>query len=91
MLLKFIQDKIPAIKIIQGTATYLMWIDVHQVTNDSEKLADFIRKETDLIISVGDIYRGNGHDFIRINLACPLAMVKDGLNRLAEGISKYSK
>ena len=88
---KFIQDKIPAVKVIPGTATYLMWIDVHEITTDSQKLVDFIRQETGLIVSAGSIYRGDGHDFIRINLACPLEMVKDGLSRLAEGIGKYSK
>ena len=87
----FIKEKIPAIKVISGTATYLMWIDVQRVTNNSQDLADFLRKETGLIISAGSVYRGNGHDFIRMNLACPLAMVKDGMNRLATGISKYSK
>lgn len=68
-----------------------MWIDVHEITTDSQKLVDFIRQETGLIVSAGGIYRGDGHDFIRINLACPLEMVKDGLSRLAEGIGKYSK
>lgn len=76
---------------ISGTATYLMWIDVHEITDNSEKLVNFIREETGLIVSAGSIYRGDGHDFIRINLACPLEMVKDGMDRLATGISKYSK
>lgn len=88
---EFIQAKIPTAKVISGTATYLMWIDVHEITDNSEKLVNFIREETGLIVSAGSIYRGDGHDFIRINLACPLEMVKDGMDRLATGISKYSK
>lgn len=87
----FIQQNIPEVRVIPGTATYLMWIDVQKVTDDSQTLADFLRKKTGLIVSAGSVYRGNGHDFIRMNLACPLAMVKDGMHRLASGISKYSK
>ena len=66
-----------------------MWLDVEQVTDDSQKLADFIRKETGLIISAGSVYRGNGHDFLRINLACPMTMVKDGMERLKKGIEYF--
>lgn len=87
----FINQNIPSIKVIPSTATYLMWIDVQKVTQDSEDFADFLRKETGLIVSTGSVYRGNGHVFIQINLASPLTMVKDGMSRLASGISKYSK
>lgn len=87
----FIQENIPEIRVISGDAIYLMWINVQKVANNSAELVEFLRKETGLIVSAGSVYRGNGQDFIRINLACPLAMVKDGINRLAEGIRKYSK
>ena len=87
----FIQENIPEIRVISGDATYLMWINVQKVANNSAELVEFLRKETGLIVSAGSVYRGNGQDFIRINLACPLAMLKDGMNRLAEGIRKYSK
>lgn len=87
----FIEKNIPEVQIISGNATYLMWIDVQKISTDSQELAEFIRQETGLIISAGSVYRGNGHDFIRINLACPLTMVKDGMQRLATGIRKYNK
>lgn len=86
---KFIAKNIPQIKVIKGTATYLMWLDVQKVSADSASLAEFIRQETGLILSAGNIYRGDGHDFLRVNLACPLALVKDGMKRLADGIHKF--
>lgn len=55
-----------------------MWIDTQKVTTSSQELAKFIREKTGLIISAGNVYCGNGNNFIRINLACPLKMVKDG-------------
>lgn len=87
----FIQKNLPELQVIPGTATYLMWIDVKKISDDSQKLAEFIREETGLIISAGSVYRGNGHDFIRINLACPLTMVQDGMQRLATAIRKYNE
>lgn len=87
----FIQNKIPKIKVISGRATYLMWLDVSKITNDSNQLNKFIRKDTGLILSAGAAYRGNGQSFLRINLACPKPMVKDAMERLAKAINDYQK
>ena len=64
--------------------------DTQKVTISSQELAKFIREKTGLIISAGNVYRGNGNNFIRINLACPLKMVKDGMARLATATVSYT-
>lgn len=86
---KYIKENIPQISVVAGTATYLMWLDIHQITDNSAELAEFIKNTTGLIVSADTVYRGNGHDFLRINLACPEEMVKDGMQRLATGIYKF--
>ena len=63
--------------------------DTQKVTISSQELAKFIREKTGLIISAGNVYRGDGNNFIRINIACPLKVVKDGMARLATAISQY--
>lgn len=83
---QFISDNLPQLHVVPGTATYLVWIDVSEVTNDSNALAQKIRQETGLIINPGTYYHGNGNEFIRINIAYPLAQIKDGLSRLAKAI-----
>ncbi len=85
----FCEQSIPEVAIVPGTATYLMWIDVSQLTNDATKLETYIRQETGLFVSDGSVYRGNGHLFLRMNVASPTSMVKDGLNRLKTGIEKF--
>ncbi|MBB1062537.1 MalY/PatB family protein [Limosilactobacillus fastidiosus] len=82
----FIKKNLPQLHVVPGTATYLVWIDVSEVTDDSIVLAQKIRQKTGLIINPGTYYHGNGNDFIRINIAYPLAQVKDGLHRLAKAI-----
>ena len=86
---EFINKNLPQVKVVAGAATYLIWLDVSQISSDSQKLADFLEKATGLVLSPGSIYRGNGHDFLRMNLACPLTMVKDGLERLKVGLTDY--
>lgn len=90
LLTDFIDKELPNVSLVHGDATYLAWIDVHQVTDDSAKLNEFIREETGLYLAEGTKYKGNGNDFLRINLATNRSRVEDGLNRLKEGIEKFS-
>ena len=69
--------------------TYLLWIDCREITEDSEKLAAFLRKETGLNLSSGIQYGKTGEGFLRMNIACPRAVLKDGLQRLKDGITLY--
>lgn len=86
-----INKNLKNVKIVSGPATYLMWLDVSEISKDSKKLADYLRKETGLIVSAGSIYRGNGSQFLRLNLASPISMVEDGIERLITGIKNFSK
>lgn len=88
---KKITSQLENVRIVSGPATYLMGLDVSKITHDSYRLAVYLRKETGLIMSTGSIYRGNGNEFLRINLASPKSMVEDGISRLITGIKKYSK
>lgn len=87
----FVKQKIPELKVVSGPATYLMWIDVSAISEDSQKLAEFIREKTGLIVSAGSVYRGNGNKFIRLNLACPMTMIQEGYKRLQKAIDLFSQ
>lgn len=89
-VVKFCQESIAGITVVPSTATYLVWIDVRQLTDDSAKLATFIRAKTGLYLSAGNVYGGDGNHFLRLNIASPKAMVEDGLNRLQQGIKEFS-
>jgi len=85
----FLEKELPEVKLVPSDATYLLWMDTKAVSDDSKDLADFIRSETGLYLSSDDVYRGDGHDFLRLNIACPISTVEDGLNRLKAGIRAY--
>ncbi|RRK11330.1 pyridoxal phosphate-dependent aminotransferase [Lactiplantibacillus garii] len=86
---QFVATELPQVKLIEAQATYLLWLDVSQITTDSAALAQFIRKATGLFLSAGDVYRGDGNQFLRMNVACPTAELTDGLARLKRGIRAY--
>lgn len=85
---KFIEDQIPALHAVKGQATYLLWIDCKKLGIRSDELAEIIREKTGLYLSEGCEYRGDGRDFLRMNLACPQSRLKDGLSRLKQAIEK---
>lgn len=87
----FLTTELPQVRLIEAQATYLLWLDVSQVTTDSTALATFIRQETGLFLSAGGVYRGDGDRFLRLNVACPTSTLTDGLQRLKAGITAYQQ
>ena len=89
LVLDFLEQNIPEIKWVQGEATYLLWFDVAEITDDATELAEFIRKDSGLIVTPGSVYGGDGRHFIRMNIASPTEMIQDGLNRLQKSVRDY--
>ena len=92
MLVKqFLNKKLPKFKLIESEATYLLWIDITRTGKKSDELQKDIRDKTGLYLSGGTQYRGNGYNFLRMNIAMPRVLVQDGLDRLNEYFKKYGK
>lgn len=76
------------INVISGHATYLVWIDLHEYTSDSEKFCDELKKDVGLWLSSGKDFYGNGQYFVRMNVATSFDNVVDGCNRLKAFLRK---
>lgn len=86
---QFVSENIPPARIVRSEATYLLWLDCSGICDDSNKLADYIRNETGLYLCPGGQYGKGGERFLRINAACPMSVMKDGMQRLGAGIERY--
>ena len=84
-----IKETLPELTLIPSEATYLLWIDCRRLPKGGSDFAAFLRKETGLFLTKGQVYGKAGTGFVRMNIACPREMVEDGLNRLSEGVRKY--
>ncbi|AKP02808.1 MalY/PatB family protein [Companilactobacillus pabuli] len=85
----FAKKNIPDIKVLPAQATYLAWIDCSKLTDKSDEFNQFLRDKTGLYLAEGTKYRGNGNQFLRMNLATPKSNVEDAMQRLAKGITEY--
>lgn len=86
----YIEKEIPDVRAVASQATYLLWLDCSGLIGCEREAAGFLRRETGLYLSEGSQYGGNGADFLRMNIACPRAVLKDGLERLKNGLAAYS-
>ena len=86
---QYIRKETEGVMPLPSEATYLLWLDCSGMTEDSSELSSFLRREAGLYLSDGNQYGGNGKRFLRMNLACPRQTLKEGLQRLKNGIAQY--
>ena len=91
LLAEFLAAELPQIRLVEGHATYMCWLDCRAVAEDDVPLQKFLRGEAKLFVSSGSAYGPGGRGFLRINLACPRSMVLEGLRRLKTGVLAFGK
>lgn len=85
----FVKERLPMIKVVPSTATYLLWLDCGEIAEDAAKLAYFIREYNGLYLTEGEEYGACGRSFLRLNPACPRKRLMEGLRRLEEGVKAF--
>lgn len=88
---EFLNENLPHLIYIKTKATYLLWVDISYYSNDSVKFAIDLKRKTGLYVSNGTQFKGNGNNFIRINVATSLANVKLAMNKLKDYIAQTYK
>lgn len=84
-----LKAEIPDVFVVEGDATYLLWIDVSALPGNSMEIAGFLRKKTGLYLTGGMQYGTGGEHHLRMNIACPKKLLNDGVERLVRGLKLY--
>ncbi|MGE6795954.1 MalY/PatB family protein [Psychrobacter okhotskensis] len=79
--LDFLAGHLPDIKVMRPEASYLIWLDCSAYAQDDQALYDKLR-EAKVELNSGIKYGREGHLKMRINVACPEALLREGLNRV---------
>ncbi|SFT40593.1 cystathione beta-lyase [Selenomonas sp. GACV-9] len=80
---KFLQQELPLVRLIEPEGTYLLWLDFSAYGLSAKELDDRIIHKANLWLDSGHIFGPAGEGYQRINIACPWATLKDGLEHLA--------
>ena len=81
-LKEFIAERLPEYSVLPLEGTYLAWIDCRAAGISSAALSERLESEFSLRLSSGTIYGTAGEGFMRLNMACPRALLAEGLRRL---------
>lgn len=83
---KFLRDAFaehaPHLKVMELEGTYLAWVDCKALGMTSHQIHELLMNEAHVWVNEGTTYGAHGEGFIRINMACPRAMLERGLNRI---------
>lgn len=83
---EYLSEELPVIKLVECDATYLLWLDCSELKVPSKVLSGFLRQNQGLFLSAGIDFGKNGDSFLRMNIACPQELLREGLLRLKAGI-----
>jgi cysteine-S-conjugate beta-lyase len=85
-LRRFVGEKIPQLRVVPSEGTYLAWLDCRGLGLDPKALEQLLLTKARLVLNQGYTFGPGGEGFIRINIACPRAMLEDGLGRIARAV-----
>jgi cystathionine beta-lyase len=78
----YLEKEIPAIKVYQPQASFLVWLDCRALGLTREKLVSLFRDKAGLALNDGEMFGPGGEGYMRMNVGCPRAVLKQALNNL---------
>lgn len=89
LVCRFLEQHLPNIKVMRPEASYLIWLDCSAYGQDDQTLYDQLR-DAKVELSAGIQYGDEGYLKMRLNVACPKAVLIEGLNRIYTAFSAES-
>ena len=87
----YLKKNIPQLKVYPLEGTYLAWVDFTALGMNDKELHTWMLEKARLWLDDGVMFGVEGSMFMRFNIACPRAMLKDGLDRLAKAAKQLPK
>ncbi|GGF94742.1 MalY/PatB family protein [Paenibacillus abyssi] len=79
--LSYLAEHLPEVTPMVPEGTYLLWVDCRGLGKDIQGLKELMYKGARVAFNEGSVYGAEGAGFLRINLACPRAVVEEALRR----------
>jgi cystathionine beta-lyase len=86
-LRRFVEERIPEIRILDLEGTYLAWMDCSGLGLGDRELAAFMLEEAGLALDEGTLFGTGGEGFMRLNFACPRSILETALGQLESAVS----
>ena len=87
---KFVEEKMPEVKVTIHEGTFLMWLDMTCFGKTSDELTEIFAKEYGLAIGNGAHYGKQADGYMRLNIGCARSILQKGLDQMAKMYADYS-
>lgn len=88
---QYFLNHMPFLPVTRLEGTYLVWVNCQALGMSSAQLSNKMRTEGKILVNPGHLYGTEGNGFIRLNIACPQALLKDGLDRFYQVIKNLQQ
>lgn len=86
-VITFFTKYLPDIKVMKPEGTYLIWLDFSAYTKDDRLLEKKLIEKGRVVLNPGISFGPSGHCHMRLNVACPRSVLKEGLLRIQRALS----
>jgi len=86
LAINFLEEKLPELIPMRPEGSYLLWVDCRKLGLDSAGLKELMYQKARVAFSEGSTFGGEGAGYLRINLACPRAVLQEGLTRFYQAV-----
>ncbi len=87
----YLKETLPQIEALRPEATFLMWLDCRRLGMSDRELESFFIKRARLGLNTGVSFGRGGSGFMRLNIACSRAKLKEAMERLKGAFYTDSK
>ena len=86
----YLKQNLPQIKLLRPEGTYLIWLDCSALGLTAAEREQWLWHKAHLWLDGGDIFGKEGEAFERINVACPRALLLQGLEQLKQAVHELN-
>ena len=87
---EYLKRYMPKLGMIRPQASYLVFLDARGLGMPHDKMVEFFIREAKVGMNDGAMFGQGGEGFMRMNLGCPRATLKQALNQIKEAYDKIA-
>lgn len=78
----FLKKHLPAIKVYQPQASFLVWLDCRELNLPQQELVALFKEKAGLALNDGSMFGPGGEGHMRLNVGCPRSVLEQAMNAL---------
>lgn len=82
----YVRENLTGVRMVEHEGTYLVWLDFRGTGIADDELERLIIHKAKLWLDSGRIFGECGNGFQRINVACPMSVLKEALDRIKNAL-----